>query len=127
VGKWPAEATAKSQAKAGHLSIASAGPVETMSMNRTIELDLDGSLAPFFHQSTQGKIFREYGSAIAAFGSGYLLGKADKLVARLFDPDLYGTDGNIFRAASVAVAFLVTTAVIFVVRTNASPEHNAPE
>jgi hypothetical protein len=38
VGKWRAEATVKSQAKAGHLPTASAGPVETMSMNRTLQL-----------------------------------------------------------------------------------------
>jgi hypothetical protein len=82
------------------------------------------SLSPV--TAAEGAMFREYGSAVAAFGSGYLVGKADRLVSRLFDPDLYGKGQNVFRAASVAVVFLVTMAVIFILRTNSMIEHNPP-
>jgi hypothetical protein len=74
--------------------------------------------------SAEGKIFDQYGAAVASFGTGYLLAKTDKLVTYVFDPDRYKTNVNIFRSVSVAVAFLVTMAVIFIVRTNASPIHN---
>jgi predicted transposase YbfD/YdcC len=38
VDKWHAEATAQSQAQAGHLSMASPGEIETMSIDGTNEL-----------------------------------------------------------------------------------------
>lgn len=63
-------------------------------------------------QSTFTRLSKE----VAVFGSGYMLGKVDKLVGSLFDPALVLTSEHGFRILAAFSAFAISMVITFVFR-----------
>jgi hypothetical protein len=60
--------------------------------------------------------FTMLSKSVAVFGSGYLVGKIDKILERLFDPLLIFESVNSFRLLAGLSAFVIVAAITFVYR-----------
>lgn len=68
------------------------------------------------YSSTEQARFTALSKAVAAFGSGYLVGKVDNLIEKLLDPALALETVHGFRILAGLSAFLLSMLVTFVYR-----------
>lgn len=103
------------------LAFMTGGPKPTVEMNFAV-LTLGASLgwiigiivSPY---STQEQTkFTALSKAVAAFASGYLVGKVDKLVEKLFDPAFALESVHGFRLLAFVSAFAIVMVLTFVYR-----------
>jgi hypothetical protein len=71
-------------------------------------------LSPY--SDTEEKKFTEYAKAFGIFASGYLVGKIDKVIEALFQPDFILDSVHGFRVMSFIAALIISLVFTFVFR-----------
>ena len=71
-------------------------------------------LSPY--SDTEEKKFTEYAKAFGVFASGYLVGKVDKVIEALFQPDFILDSIHGFRVMSFLAALVISLVFTFVFR-----------
>lgn len=71
-------------------------------------------LSPYSH--AEEKKFTEYAKAFGVFASGYLVGKVDKVIEAMFQPDFILDFVHGFRIMSFMAALIIALVVTFVFR-----------
>ena len=68
------------------------------------------------YNSQEKEVFSGYIKAVAAFVSGYILSKADKLIDRIIDPSYFFNNDVIFRSMTLFTSAIVAMVITFVHR-----------
>lgn len=71
-------------------------------------------LSPY--SGTEEKMFSEYAKAFGVFASGYLVGKVDKVIEELFQPDFILDSIHGFRVMAFVAALIIGLLVTFIFR-----------
>jgi len=71
-------------------------------------------LSPY--SETEEKKFTEYAKAFGVFASGYLVGKVDKVIEALFQPDFIIDSVHGFRVMSFLAAVIISLVFTFIFR-----------
>ena len=71
-------------------------------------------LSPY--SNDEGKKFTQYAKAFGVFASGYLVGKVDKVIEKMLEPDFILNSDHGFRVMAFMASVIIALVITFVFR-----------